>query len=379
MAAIPTFQQFQAALRGTPMQREAKAIYNTALRGGLNPAFVAGLASAESSFGRKGYAVGSNNPFGLGVHLGWKFPSYAAATAKLAKTLSGLNYPQLFRKGGLAGIISQYTPASDGNDEAAHARNIINAGRTTGGNAAQVYVSGGTGGRYIQSSNEMPGAAAPMSGAAAPAMTMRDPRLGALLARQYNATARGEYNPELMREVGMAIAADTGMRLRAPAGGMDMGGGGAAAAPAPAGAVDVSTLGVGAGNVDSGKIMRGGAGGNWGGSMDKALQFLQWAEQSGYKPNTSGQWLSQKRSRVRTASGGVSDHYVGNTSAYAVDLGVPNVKYGDTLLRQIMSYFGQPNYRGGSWLNVNRGGYRFQIGWRVPGHYDHIHVGVKRG
>jgi hypothetical protein len=240
--AIPSFQQFQTALRGTPMAREAKGIYNAALRGGINPAFVAGLASAESTFGTKGYAVGSKNPFGLGVHLGWRFKSYAEATTKLAKTLSGLNYPQLYKRGGLAGLISQYTPASDGNDEAAHARNIIAAGRRTGGNAAQVYVTGGAGGRLVNGPTPVPAVG---SGGSQPPMPRTanmggmgggaaDPRLGALLSRQYNATARGEYNPELMKEVGLAIAANTGQRLRNPSMGM----GEPSAAPAPGGAGD---------------------------------------------------------------------------------------------------------------------------------------------
>jgi len=70
------------------MARESDAIYNAAVRGGINPAFVAGLAAAESSYGTAGYARGTYNPFGLGVHLGWRFPNYASATSKLAKTLN---------------------------------------------------------------------------------------------------------------------------------------------------------------------------------------------------------------------------------------------------------------------------------------------------
>lgn len=140
--SVPTVASFRRSLAGTPMAAEAGAIYKAAIDGGLNPAFVAGLASAESSFGAAGYARGSKNPYGLGVHLGWKFPTYAQATSKLASTLKGLGYPDLYKQRGLAGIISQYTPASDGNNEQQHARNIIAGGRRTGGDASQVYLNG---------------------------------------------------------------------------------------------------------------------------------------------------------------------------------------------------------------------------------------------
>jgi hypothetical protein len=63
VAGVPDFPQFQAALRGTPMAREARGIYNAALRGGINPALVLGIAGAESNFGSLGYARGKNNPY----------------------------------------------------------------------------------------------------------------------------------------------------------------------------------------------------------------------------------------------------------------------------------------------------------------------------
>lgn len=142
---IPSVTTFRRALAGTPMGAEAGAIYKAAVDGGLNPAFVAGLASAESSYGSAGYARGTNNPYGLGVHLGWSFPNYAAATTKLASTLNGLGYPDLYQQRGLSGVISQYTPASDGNNESQHAQNIIAGGRRTGGDASQVYLNGPVG------------------------------------------------------------------------------------------------------------------------------------------------------------------------------------------------------------------------------------------
>lgn len=128
------------------MAAEAGAIYQAALRGGINPAVVVGIAGAESDFGRKGYSIGKNNPFGL---MGFRFPNYAAATRKLAETLnkSSLGYPQAYKKSGLRGIIGIYTPygAANGpnNNPESHTKNIINIGRRSGGDASQVYVKGG--------------------------------------------------------------------------------------------------------------------------------------------------------------------------------------------------------------------------------------------
>ena len=43
-----------------------------------------------------------------------------------------------------------------------------------------------------------------------------------------------------------------------------------------------------------------------------------------------------------------------------------------------MDWFGHPEYKGGTWFNVVKDGYRYQVGWRVPNHFNHIHVGVKK-
>ncbi len=110
------------------------------------------------------------------------------------------------------------------------------------------------------------------------------------------------------------------------------------------------------------------AGGGWGGSEAPALEI---AKISGL-PITS-----QKRDRQMTASGNVSDHWTGSTNSYAVDLGTSGAA-GDAAFKKIMAALGQPNLRPGQWYNLNIGGYRYQVGWRTPGHYDHIHVGVKK-
>jgi hypothetical protein len=215
---IPTFAQFKRSLAGTPMSGEARGIYNAALRGNLNPAFVSGLASAESSYGTKGYARGRYNPYGLGVHLGWKFKNYSEATSRLAKTLSGLGYPSLYQRGGLSGVISQYTPASDGNDESAHARNIIAAGRRAGGDASRVYTRGAS------VPMQAPADTAPM----APIVQQEtqgatgfqfDP---AELIRQYQRSRSGEVTPEEMRQTTRKMARAAGSSFAKQAMGLNV-------------------------------------------------------------------------------------------------------------------------------------------------------------
>ena len=143
-----------------------------------------------------------------------------------------------------------------------------------------------------------------------------------------------------------------------------------------------STFGYAVGGIDSAKASSGGTGGNWGGSMSRALWFAKVADEWGLANgklggNRQSLVTSQKRSRVLTASGNMSDHFKGNEDAYAVDISA-NGAEGDALLAYIMAKFGHPEYKGGSWFNVTKNGYRYQVGWRVKNHFDHIHVGVKK-
>ncbi len=138
------------------------------------------------------------------------------------------------------------------------------------------------------------------------------------------------------------------------------------------------TFGYPVGTVDTVKVFPGGSNGDWGGSMQRALWFARtaddWAMANGKNRSLIS---SQKRSRVLTASGNTSDHYKGNSNAYAVDIATAGAE-GDTLLAYIMEKFGHPEYKGGSWFNITIDGYRYQVGWKVKNHFDHIHVGVKK-
>lgn len=133
------------------------------------------------------------------------------------------------------------------------------------------------------------------------------------------------------------------------------------------------TFGFAIGDVDSGKANMGGVGGDWGGSMQRALAFGKVANDFAGKNIVT----SQKRTKVETASGKVSDHYIGSEDSYAVDIKARGEK-GDALLAHLMQWCGHPEYKGGSWFNFNSGGYRYQIGWDLPGHTTHIHIGVRK-
>jgi peptidoglycan hydrolase-like protein with peptidoglycan-binding domain len=141
----------------------------------------------------------------------------------------------------------------------------------------------------------------------------------------------------------------------------------------PSGNYSDLTFGLPSGEIGTPKVSSGGVSGDWDGSRPRALAFAKVANDFMGRNIIS----SQKRKNKLTASGNVSDHFRGSESAYAVDLSA-NGKQGDELLTHLMDWFGHPEYKGGKWFNVTKNGYRYQIGWRVPNHYDHIHVGVKK-
>ena len=136
---------------------------------------------------------------------------------------------------------------------------------------------------------------------------------------------------------------------------------------------DVGQVTLPEGGVDSGKLFRGGVGGNWGGAMNYALQLQNLA---GITPS------SQKRSRRNSASGRPSDHWQGSATSYAMDLpGTPGDGRTDQAAQRIVEALGGPRNWGGGNFVTTQNGYRFQVIWKsnVGGnHYDHIHVGVRK-
>ncbi len=115
--------------------------------------------------------------------------------------------------------------------------------------------------------------------------------------------------------------------------------------------------------------------GGWGGTQGP-IEAL--ARLTGIAPS------SLKRDRRHTASGGVSDHYVGCLRCYAADLPT-TPPAGDLPASRIAAAIAGPSYadwgRRGGVLNAERCGIRFNLLWRtmVGGdHYDHIHIGARR-
>jgi len=210
-AAVPTFAQFQAVLRGTPMAKEAKGIYNAALAGGINPAFVAGLAGAESNFGAAGYARGRFNPYGFGVHQGTGFKNYTQATQAMIK---GLRDPKGYYKDArtLPQFINVYSPPSENNTQQ-HIRNITSIGRRTGGDPSIVVIGRQT----------VPTGTAPIpAGVQPPAPTASSNSidrgtLGRLISQQYRDTASGDIDLDQMRRTSLEVANVVGQNIRARA------------------------------------------------------------------------------------------------------------------------------------------------------------------
>ena len=83
----------------------------------------------------------------------------------------------------------------------------------------------------------------------------------------------------------------------------------------------------------------------------------------------------------RTSGSARSDHHVGNTNAWAVDLAVRGIQrptpQTEEAARRVASALGRPDWAGGD-LQVTIQGYRFQVLWKVSGHFNHVHVGVKK-
>lgn len=125
---------------------------------------------------------------------------------------------------------------------------------------------------------------------------------------------------------------------------------------------------------------RGGlsAGRGWGGSEGLADRAKQLARSMGIPVTSTKRDLATTR-RVGSTTG--SDHYTGNRNAYAVDFGVRGSR-GDELARRIADAYGIPRSSIGTYnrhtISVDGQRFSVQLLWRVSGHYDHVHLGMRR-
>ena len=83
----------------------------------------------------------------------------------------------------------------------------------------------------------------------------------------------------------------------------------------------------------------------------------------------------------RTTGGEQSDHHVSRSDSWAADLAVRGIQAPtpatETAARRVAAALGVPDWGGGD-LNVTVSGYRFQVLWKVAGHFNHVHVGVRK-
>lgn len=120
------------------------------------------------------------------------------------------------------------------------------------------------------------------------------------------------------------------------------------------------------------------AGGAWGGSQGVTNAATAIAASMGIPLTSIKRNLADT---IRVGSNTGSDHYTGNTTAYAADFGVSGSR-AETLARAIASKYGIPVSNIGTFNStykvINGVTYKLQLLWRVAGHYDHVHLGVRR-
>lgn len=113
----------------------------------------------------------------------------------------------------------------------------------------------------------------------------------------------------------------------------------------------------------------GAPGGGWGGSVAPARRAIAIGRRNGLTVT------STKRSSGNTGS----DHHTSQRRSFAADMsnGTRPTPQMDRTARQIAAACGHSGWKG-SLLNVRANGYRVQLIWRYPNHYNHVHVGVRR-
>lgn len=83
----------------------------------------------------------------------------------------------------------------------------------------------------------------------------------------------------------------------------------------------------------------------------------------------------------RTTGGEQSDHHISRTDSWAADLAVRGIQYPtpatELAAKRVSAALGVPGWGGGD-LTKTINGYRFQVLWKVEGHFNHVHVGVRK-
>jgi peptidoglycan hydrolase-like protein with peptidoglycan-binding domain len=130
------------------------------------------------------------------------------------------------------------------------------------------------------------------------------------------------------------------------------------------------------GTTDAGRVT---SGRGWGGSEGVVDRAKAIARELGAPITSQKRNLADTR-RVGSNTG--SDHYTGNTNAFATDFAAAGAR-GDQLAGRIADAYGIPRSSLGTYNRhtvTAADGHRYsvQLLWRVAGHYNHVHVGVRR-
>lgn len=330
--------------------------------------FLALLARKESSFGAAGRLPKGNNYWGWGIHLGPDVnsaPSVEAMAARVAKGLMG----RLYKGAGLTStdaIINRYAPPSE-NNTALYQSQIRDWSRQLGLNpSANIFAQGSSSAMSAGnpvSASDPGGSPSSLSPGSLPQLSSIDRRaLVALLNKTMQGALQGQMpGPEYARGLNkLAQTMRASVKQAAPQG---------QAAPTPGDPVRTAQSGVpqGAGIYTTPY-------GGWAGT-EGPIQAL--TKLSGLSVS------SAKRARRNTVSGSMSDHYQGNSTAFAHDLSATPGTRGDSAASRIVEALGGPKGWGrkGGVFNTTINGIRFQVLWKTMtggNHYDHIHVGARR-
>ena len=83
----------------------------------------------------------------------------------------------------------------------------------------------------------------------------------------------------------------------------------------------------------------------------------------------------------RTTGGDQSDHHISRSDSWAADLAVRGIQVPtpatELAAKRVAAALGEANWQGGD-LQKTIDGYRFQVLWKVAGHFNHVHVGVRK-
>ena len=83
----------------------------------------------------------------------------------------------------------------------------------------------------------------------------------------------------------------------------------------------------------------------------------------------------------RTTGSEQSDHHTSRSDSWACDVAVLGIQVPtpatELAAKRVAAALGVPNWGGGD-LTMTVNGYRFQILWRVAGHFNHVHIGVRK-